>query len=297
MNPVIKVFSDLSAEVSYIIPDLPIYVKKEELSRYGYQVANHWHPDLEFTYIESGTMDFFINGEILSLKAGDVLFINSKRLHYAFSKDNQECRYTTLLVNPSVFYQQTRMFGLFMQRFYSDEADDYLYYPNNSEIAERLARRIIRIEEEMQALLHDQENYLFLLSDVVNMCATVATKITRRPLLSDAELDERRALRNMTSFITENYQRPLPLKQVAAAGKVGLATCTRLFQRFYKQSPSEYIAQYRLNTGCKLLLNSDRDFREISELAGFHSQSDFEDFFTQRMGQSPQQFRIGKCLV
>lgn len=297
MSPILKVYSDLSEEVSYNIPDLPIYVQKEELSRFGYQVANHWHPDLEFVAVESGQMDFFVNGQIISLKAGDVLFVNSKRLHYAFSKSSEECRFISLVVNPSIFYQQTRMFGMFMQRFYSEEADDYLYYPSSEELAKKITRRLEGIEDEMQHLLAGEKNYLFLLSDTVSVCATVATKITRQPLLTENELYERSALREMTSFINENYQRPIFLKQIAAAGKVGLSVCTRLFDRFYRQSPNQYVAQYRLNTSCKLLMDSEKDLREVSELAGFTSQYEFEEFFTERMGQTPQEFRIGKCLV
>ncbi len=41
----------------------------------------HWHAELEFVYVESGTVTFWIGESQFALSAGNGVFINSKILH------------------------------------------------------------------------------------------------------------------------------------------------------------------------------------------------------------------------
>lgn len=54
----LDVYSDLSEQLHFNIPNLQLYVQKDYLSRYGYAVACCQHPDLEFILVLDGIMDF-----------------------------------------------------------------------------------------------------------------------------------------------------------------------------------------------------------------------------------------------
>lgn len=47
----------------------------------------HWHTELEFVYVESGTVTFWIGEKQFILSEGNGVFINSKILHRFYSPD------------------------------------------------------------------------------------------------------------------------------------------------------------------------------------------------------------------
>ena len=58
------------------IPDLPIYARRDALSSFpDYRCPCHWHRDLEFIHVISGQMQYFVNGAIVTLEAGNGLVV------------------------------------------------------------------------------------------------------------------------------------------------------------------------------------------------------------------------------
>ena len=97
------VSSDLSERIDYNIPDLPIYARRDALSSFpDYRCPCHWHRDLEFIHVISGQMQYFVNGAIVTLEAGNGLVVNSSRLHYGFSPQQRQCRFTCGVVDPEL---------------------------------------------------------------------------------------------------------------------------------------------------------------------------------------------------
>ena len=71
------------------------------LSQYPeYRAPSHWHDDIEFICVLSGGMKYNINGEIVNLKKGEGIFVNSGQMHSGFSDNGQECGFLCLLFHP-----------------------------------------------------------------------------------------------------------------------------------------------------------------------------------------------------
>lgn len=104
MKPLLDIYSDLSEQLHYNIPDLQLYVQKDHLSRYGYTATCHRHPDLEFILVLDDSMDFYINGETVHLTPDCDVFVNSSRLHYGFSNSRQECCFITMATHPAILH-------------------------------------------------------------------------------------------------------------------------------------------------------------------------------------------------
>ena len=83
---------DLSEKMVYDYPDCPAYTIHEMLSHYpNYSAISHWHDDIEFLMIQSGQMQYNVNGKILTLEQGQGIFVNSRQMHYGFSESHREC--------------------------------------------------------------------------------------------------------------------------------------------------------------------------------------------------------------
>ena len=67
---------DLSEKMVYDYPDCPAYTIHEMLSHYpNYSAISHWHDDIEFLMIQSGQMQYNVNGKILTLEQGQGIFV------------------------------------------------------------------------------------------------------------------------------------------------------------------------------------------------------------------------------
>ena len=62
-------------------PMFPIQIYSHKDKNGFYSVTAHWHEELEFLYIEEGTMRGIISGTPYEMKAGEFNFINSGELH------------------------------------------------------------------------------------------------------------------------------------------------------------------------------------------------------------------------
>ena len=84
----------------------------EDLSLFDFNCVEwHWHMELEFVYMESGTMTFWIGEKQFVLSQGDGLFINSKILHRFYSSDgavipNFLCMPSFIAVQDSLIYNK-----------------------------------------------------------------------------------------------------------------------------------------------------------------------------------------------
>lgn len=106
------VSSDLSERIDYNIPDLPIYARRDALSSFpDYRCPCHWHRDLEFIHVISGQMQYFVNGAIVTLEAGNGLVVNSSRLHYGFSPQQRQCWFTCVVSTQNCLSGSARTSG------------------------------------------------------------------------------------------------------------------------------------------------------------------------------------------
>ena len=95
----------------------------------------------------------------------------------------------------------------------------------------------------------------------------------------------------MTGFIQQNYASRISLKEIAAAGSVGISKCCKLFSRYFSQSPNLYLNQYHLNKSALLLRETDMTITEIALSTGFGSASYYAESFRKWAGMSPGEFR------
>jgi len=88
-------------------------------------------------------------------------------------------------------------------------------------------------------------------------------------------------------FIEENYLSVTSLQNVAEACHLDLAYLCRLFQRFGRESPAQYLQHLRMNRAVDLLQNSDRLVKEVAEELGFSDPYNFSRAFKRVFGVSP----------
>lgn len=287
MKP-LDVYSDLSERVKYNWKDLGLYIKTDSLSRYGYAADCHWHLDLEFIYILDGTMNFYINGKIVSMIAGQGLFINSKRLHYGFSTEAKECHFIALVVHPSVLHQNVSSIKSYYDSKFSSQTEDFILLKKEITWQKEVITLLQKSQNEMIA---QNKNPFQLLAYLQTMVARISEHIQKNPDPGSDLTSTDSTVWKMLGYIHQNFMHDIKINDIAAAANVCRSNCCKQFHDVVKETPTSYLKHYRIMKSCQLLHETNRSISEIADSCGFQSVSYFISVFRKSMGISPAKYR------
>jgi YesN/AraC family two-component response regulator len=100
-----------------------------------------------------------------------------------------------------------------------------------------------------------------------------------------------RKVDEVAAYIINHCTTPLSLDSLAKRFYVGKCYLSRIFKEVTGFTIIEYIAIHRLQRAQHLLLHSDHNISEISEMLGFESITYFERVFKNYMEVSPLKYR------
>ena len=105
-----------------------------------------------------------------------------------------------------------------------------------------------------------------------------------------------RLVREAYEYITENFTRPLPLSEIAAALHVSASYLHAVFKRSVGITPTRLITIRRLDRAKRLISAGEKSMLEIALEVGFCSQSHFNKVFLKECGITPAEYRkdLGK---
>lgn len=284
----LDVLSDLSEVIKYIIPDFPMYANIGYLQYfYKYAVSCHWHPDLELSLVLEGSMDYFINGETVHIKAGQGIFINGRRLHYNYSRTETSCKYLVVTINPLIYDIGLRPVGEHVQNSFGLSGQDFLILNGEEDWHKTIFNLFFKINDE----LHSNSCNLFTaMSFALAVCGEVSNHIDAAQPEREGDLQWLTAWK-MTSFIHRNYDEKISLPDIAAAGQVCRSKCCNLFARYVGQTPNSYLTSYRVQKSCEFLRDTSCSVSEVAMKCGFQSASYFTQVFQQQTGATPRDYR------
>ena len=113
----------------------------------------------------------------------------------------------------------------------------------------------------------------------------------KNTLLQHVPTKNRDRLLTMLAFIQENYGEKLTLEEIADSAAVSTRECLRCFRTAIRQSPMEYLIEYRVQKAKKLLESTDLSITDIALQCGFNSNSYFTKLFHRICGKTPNAYR------
>ena len=118
-----------SEVVHYDCPGVPLYIRTARLSSYpDGRALCHWHDDLEWVHILQGTMNYYINGQRIVLRAGDSLMVTPRQMHYGYSvRRDEDCLFICILLHPDLITQNRILSRKYLQPLLRHCPSDYLH--------------------------------------------------------------------------------------------------------------------------------------------------------------------------
>jgi transcriptional regulator GlxA family with amidase domain len=118
------------------------------------------------------------------------------------------------------------------------------------------------------------------------------TGITR--VLDAAQIDQREDIRLgvVISMMTQRLGRAVTNAEMAKAAGMSSRAFERAFVREYGLPPQQYLKRLRIQTACRLLVDTRESIAAIAQRCGFADQSHLTREFRRVTGSTPSAYRV-----
>ena len=292
----IERMQDFSEIVHYEYTGIPLSIRTANLAAYpGMCAPCHWHDDMEWIYILSGSMCYYVNGKMILLNEQDSFMVNVRQMHYGSSYKEQDCRFLCILFHPSLFGSNPALLQKYVTPVMEHSDCEYLHFHSKQARGREIAgylEQIRRLKEEAANAYELQAVAVMLqLWGSLLQCGELAVPGSKSDRNSDLEIQKR-----MVSFIYQHYAEKISLNEIAASGHVSRSKCCLIFRRYLQQSPVDFLNTFRLKTSCGLLRNTTKSVTEIAFSCGFHHLSYFSNLFSKHFGCTPREYRSNQSV-
>ncbi len=274
--------------VVYDKPDFPVLLRKNYASGLTcFSMArSHWHDDVEFISVLSGSIRYSINGSTVTLRAGEGIFINSRCFHYILSDNGADACFYCAVLHPSLLCASHRIQDSIVAPLL-ENASDYIVF---SRSIPWQAEALGIIGEICKSA--DAPDYEL----TVLCCFARIIKLLRGNIdltVSAANLHKAgiEPLKRMITYIRSHYYEQITLDDIAKAGGLGKTACTSTFKKCAGTTPISFLMRYRHSKAAELLRATDLSITDIAYKTGFSGASYFAENFRKIMGCSPSQYR------
>ena len=278
---------DRSEIVHYDFEDYPIHIREALLSSfYNFEAPPHWHDDIEFTVVLSGEMNYSVNGEIITIRQNEGVFVNSRQLHYGFSKEKAECDFICVLIHPLMLCVSHALEREYVVPLLKNRNVPYIKLSFDTPWQKELLNCILS--------MYDVKDSATAAPMILSLFLKIWAILFENSKASDSfknQSGDFTVLKNMIGYIQKSHGEKITLNDIAQSGAVGQSKCCKLFDKYIGMTPNEYLIQYKLNQSVWYLKNTDLTVTEIAHTVGFSGSSYYAEAFRKRYGKSPSEYR------
>lgn len=270
--------------------EIPVqYIKIENPENYIKHV--HYHEYIELLYGTDCDATVWINGEMLQLKSGDMIVINSKNSHTVAS-NKKTSSYAVIKFMPQILYaaEQSAFEFKYIIPFITDNAQFRKLFLKNELENTDVPQLMQNIEREW-----NDKDFGYEIA-IRNYTAQIALRLIRKwhteNCFSDfSETDESlRCIQKAIDYAGNNFS-TVTSKEAAELCNLSYSYFSRLFKRVMKKSFTEFVNSIRMNESKRLLVSTSKSITEIALECGFSTTSYYIEQFKNEMGITPHKFR------
>jgi AraC-like DNA-binding protein len=232
----------------------------------------HWHEHIELMYLCQGECDFHVGGHSYIAYPGDLMIVNSAKIH-SFTVKNR-IRFYSLLLFPS---------------FFEDLNDTEISLCN----IVKNDGHVKDIFEEMASEYESKRDCfdMMLKGNAYKLLGYLCRSYAQGECDGASSGRSFKRLYSLLEYISDNYREKITTKDLAAHCFLSEEHLCRFFKSAVGKTITEYINQYRVEKASILLLNTDESIASIGESVGFDDLNYFSRVFKKTRGMSPKEYR------
>lgn len=253
----------------------------------------HSHDYIEMVYMLSGSTVHIVNGNKVTLKEGELLFLGKGAVHEIRPAGEKDVA-VNFIIRPPFFDHTLSMIGQEetpIRRFVVDNLKDG---QNQSGYMHFKVANIIPIGNLVENLLYTIQKDLLnkRMINQTTMGLLFMQLLNYTEHLTQGSKEEDTILR-VYRYIEENY-RSATLSEISEILYYNMHNLSRTIKEKTGCNFTELLQEKRLSQSAYLLRNTEMKVSSISQAVGYENVSYFHRIFAQRYGVSPKKYRDTK---
>lgn len=252
----------------------------------------HWQLELEFSVIQKGSVDLFVQNNIITVHENEGYIIFPNKLHKVQKDGENNGIYRTMIVSPQLIYGDNK--SILFHKYYLSVIDTvtngFIIFNNGMSRSKNILRELdatikLMAEPSPKYELEIYKHFINIWEDIYD---SVQDTLCCNSMISekDEELTKKILL-----FIHTNYSNEISLNDIARSGNISKSECSRLFQRALSCTPFDYLINYRISKSQEYLGNEKYSITDIAGLVGFNSVNYYTTVFRKHLGYTPSQYK------
>lgn len=249
-----------------------------------YNMAHHWHPQLEIMRILSGKLDVYLSDRTYEGSEGDVFIVNSGVIH---SAKPHGCVYECVVFDVN-FFAINKEFEMFASSLINRDGFVNEHFPKNN-------TKFHFLVDELFATMRDGKKGYML--SAAGLILRIFGEIEDNNYYSEnvyksaENVKNIHKLKKVLEFIRSSYSRQITLEDMAKAAGMSPKYFCSFFKTMTTKTPVEYLNSHRIERAAHRLLITDDSITDIAFDCGFNDLSYFIKVFKDEKQITPKQFR------
>lgn len=251
------------------------YVNAEYHANYPMLVHKHEH-FFEIIYVYKGSGSYRVGERMYDLRPGNVVICNANVLHGEDPFLKEE------VITYCCAMDQLRLPGLEENCLIDDRRRPVLFFEPGGSV------------EHMMIALHElQESNRTICTNLSNAIMETVYLALLEQKNEDNEINVKNdeLVRNVTSYLDENYVEPLTLKELGDRFHMSHYYLAHIFKEETGLSPMKYVMHRKVGEVQNMLMNTEMAIQDIGEQMGFSSSCHLSSVFKKYVGISPMAYR------
>lgn len=248
----------------------------------------HWHSEVEFVFIQEGTMELLVGSDRYMVGPGTGVFINSQVIHKFGAAGSVII--PNIVFSPSLLApEDSLIYQKYIQPVLDSAMDCLVFSADNAgqrEFLDTLAAVLAVQEEENGCEIKTVELLLKLWRMLYER-----TDIAEKSSAPRASEKMQAKLQIMLQYIHKNYPYQISLDDIAETVSLSKSSVLNIFHKNIHTSPIGYLVHYRLKRAAKLLATTQSSVSAIASDAGFENIGYFCRKFKEVFQMTPGEYR------
>lgn len=286
-----KIITDetLRETVCHGSEEYPFQYYLEDIWQFDFHCVDwHWHPEVEFVYMEKGTAEFLVGNGSHTLSTGTGIFINSQVIHRFEAAESA--------VIPNIVFSPLLLSakdGLIYQKYIQPVLDSsmecLILSPDDAGQADILTAllNVFALQESDDTCEMQTVELLLKLWRMLYEKADSAENFSAPRSCARTQAK----LQVMMQYIHKNYPYPVTLDDIAQTVSMSKSSVLNIFHKNIHMSPINYLVDYRLKRAAKLLVSTQNSVSSIAGDVGFENTGYFCRKFKEVFQTTPGEYR------
>lgn len=265
-------------------PDFPFVVYPGNLPGYQTGYPLHWHEEMELIYVVSGTGIITVQGERLTVQAGDLVIVAPENVHSFEQLEGRSMAYYNILFRLSML--NSEYVGILQEKGRMIPC----YHPKGGPLNAKLEPLLLELILNRKQVHSDYAlmicSYLYaIVYHILHSCQDRAEAEIGNHINYDR-------LKVVLEYLHENYAREITVDQAASMCGFSPSHFMKLFRELTGNSFAQYVKNYRLEMAARKLRTTGKRIGEIAEEVGFHNLPYFTRAFEAKYHMPPGSYRL-----